>query len=270
MRLIKALLSFTITILFTGACMEGNLPQPADTITPTETRTVTPRPTRTAIPTPLPDYPKVTPVPAWVTDFADPIIVAIAERRPDFQDDFSLNRRWYNIMSGEPRRLYAEIHDGLLFLKLPEKTRDSFIYNTRIDRWNFVLTLDFWFDQSQPEDTVRFQFDQSEDQSVAFDLSNNRNWKFQWGLRDNWESISGTYEHFPPEHIPVTIILRDTQCAVYLNNAPLVYLSNCRTKPTPPHLWPASFHLLRDTEHAVTVNFDNLKIWDLDKIPDLP
>ncbi len=56
---------------------------------------------------------------------------------------------------------------------------------------------------------------------------------------------------------------------MYLNNAPLVYVSDCRPKPT-SHLWPSTFHLLRNSESAVTVVFDNLKLWDLDKIRNLP
>lgn len=50
---------------------------PTASATATITLTPTRRPTRTA-----------TPLPAWVTDFADPIRNAIAGRQPDFQDDF--------------------------------------------------------------------------------------------------------------------------------------------------------------------------------------
>jgi hypothetical protein len=45
--------------------------------TPTKTHTSTPRPTGTK-----------TPQPAWVTEFAQPILEAIASRPPNFQDDF--------------------------------------------------------------------------------------------------------------------------------------------------------------------------------------
>ena len=271
MRPNKVLLPFMTTILFTLACIVGNLPRPIPTATPTETRTVTLHLTRIAIPTPFPANLNAAPIPLWVTDFADPIIVAVANRKPDFQDDFSLNRRWLNVMSGVVGPLYAEIYDGMLFLKLPERTRDSILYNPKMNRRNFLLTLDLRFDHDQPDDTVRFQFDQSPDQSIALDLSNNRNWKFHWGFQDNWQSMAGIYEHFPPEHIPVTIIMRGTQCAVYLNNDPLTYLSNCRASPTfQSHQWIASFRLLRNTGRAVAVKFDNLKLWDLDKIPGLP
>lgn len=271
MRPNKVLLPFATTILITLACIAVNPPQPIPTAMPTETRTVTPHPTRTATPTPFPANLIVASIPSWVTNFADPIIAAVADRKPGFQDDFSLKQRWFNVMSGAVRPLYGEIHDGMLFLKLPERTRDSILYNPNMNRRNFVLTLDLRFDHDQPDDTVRFQFDQSPGQSIALDLSNNRNWKFHWGFQDNWQSMAGIYDHFPPEQIPVTIIIRDTQCAVYFNNDPLIYLSDCRTSPTSrSRAWIMSFRLLRNTSRAVSVNFDNLKLWDLDKIPGLP
>ncbi len=271
MRPNKVLLLFITTILFTLACLASNLPRSNPPTMPTETQTLTPPPTRIAMAILFPANLNATPIPLWVTDFADPIIAAVANRRPDFQDDFSLNRRWFNVMSGVVRPLYGEIHDGMLFLKLPKGTRDSILYNPQINHRNFVLTLDLRFNHDQPDDTVRFQFDQSPDQSIALDLSNNRNWKFQWGFQDNRQSMTGIYEHFPPEQIPVTIIMQGTQCAVYFNNDPLTYLSNCKAGPSfQSHVWVASFRLLGNTGRAVTVNFDNLKLWDLDKIPGLP
>ncbi len=271
MRLKLFLIPFIVPILFTLTCSGGELPRPISTATPTKMQTVTSTPTRIAILTPFPTNLKAAPIPLWVIDFADPIIAAVANRKPDFQDDFSLNRGWRNVMSGVIRPLYAERYDGMLFLKLPERTKASILYNSNINRRNFVLTLDLRFNHDQPDDTVRFQFDQSSDQSVAFDLSNNRNWKVHWGFQDNWQSMAGIYEHFPPEYIPVTIIMRGTQCAVYLNNDPLTYLNNCRTSPAPQsHGWVASFRLLRDNGNAVAVNFDNFKLWDLDKLPGLP
>lgn len=271
MRLNKISLFFITIILFSLACMAGNLPSSTPVIAPTETRSVTARPTRTAPPTPLPIYPKAEPIPLWVTDFADPILTTIADRRPNFQDDFSRYRGWVNVMSEVIGPVYAERFDEMLLLKLPEKTKNSIFYNPWVNRANFVLTLDLRFYQSQPHDTVRFQFDQFPDQSVAFDLSNNKNWRLEWGAQADRQSVTGIYEHFPPEHISVTIIMQGTQCAIYLNNDPLAYSSDCRAaSPFPSRGWVASFRLLRDTERAVVVNFDNLKLWDLDKIPNLP
>ncbi|MBI5354346.1 MAG: hypothetical protein HZB50_17030 [Chloroflexi bacterium] len=271
MRSSKVFFLFLPTILLILACNVGNIPQPTPTVMPTETRTVTASPTRTVILTPLPVDPTAVSIPLWVTDFADPILMKIVDRTPDFQDDFSLYRGWLNVMSGVDGYVYAERENGMLFLRLPERTQDSILYNPRLNLTNFVLTLELRFDHDQPEDTVRFQFDQFPNQSVALDLSNNTNWKIHWGFQDSSQSMAGVYGHSPPENVPVTILMRGTQCAVYLNNDPLTYSGNCRADSTSrSHGWVVSFRLLSDNESAVAVSFDNLKLWDLDKIPDLP
>jgi len=54
-------------------------------LSPLPTLTSTSRPTITN-----------TPAPTWVTNFANPILAAIKDRQPDFQDDFSIDtKRWY-------------------------------------------------------------------------------------------------------------------------------------------------------------------------------
>lgn len=261
---------FIAAILLTLACTASGLSQPTQTATSTEEPwIITPVPTRTATATSLPQYPQATPAPAWVTEFADPILAAVADRRPDFQDDFSEHRGWFNSISGIYGNFPAERTDGKLFLRLPEQTDDSALFNLKLNRSNFVLTLELRFFHDQPADAVRFQFVQSPDHIVAFDLTNNRNWSFQWGTQQNPRSTSGIYEHFPPEFIPVTVILHGTQCAVFLNDDPLAYADHCATSPASPNKWKVTFHLIRDTPQAVVVNFDNVKLWDLDKIPNL-
>jgi hypothetical protein len=56
---------------------------PIPSLTPTASNTSTPSFTPSPRPTNTP-----TPQPGWVTDFAQPILDAIADRTPSFQDDF--------------------------------------------------------------------------------------------------------------------------------------------------------------------------------------
>lgn len=271
MKASKLLLSLGYTALFTLACVLTSIPQaePTFTILSTETLTNIPSPTQIPPPTPTPTYIEATPVPQWVTDFADPILEAIENQKTDFEDDFSIYRGWYIRLLGVSGYTYAERYDEMLLLRLPEKTKEAIVFNPRINRNNFVLNLDLRFNHDQPNDTIRFQFSGFLNQVVLFDLSNNRNWTFQWGTQNNLESLTGLYEHFPPEHVPVTIIMLDTQCALYLNDDPLVYVDDCRTDSIFED-WTTSFRLIRDTKNAVVINVDNLKLWDLDKIPNLP
>ncbi len=266
----RTLTLFVMTILFTLACMVGDLTPQTSSITlpemTNEQQVTSSAPTKVTVPTPFSTDLAEVLVPAWVTDFANPILISTADRRPNFQDDFSRYRGWLHQISGVDGSLYAELQDGMMLLELPERTEESFVYNPKINRRNFVLTLDLRFYHDQPNDTVRFQFDQSADQSIAFDLSNNRNWEFRWGDASAAQATSGIYQHFPPEHVPVTIIMQGTKCAVYLNHDPLTYSDNCRAAPTSQSkAWTVNFRLIRDTTSTVIVNFDNLKLWDLDR-----
>jgi len=261
-----------IVLIFTLACAKINFSQAEPTFMPFPTVMPIPStlpPTQAVDYTPLTIYPQATPLPEWVTEFAGPILEAIKNERPIFQDDFSTYRSWFKRNSGENSYEYAERFEEKLLLTLNEDSKESVFYTPRyLNRKNFVLTLDLRFYHNQPEDTIRFQFDGFENEHVAFDLTNNRSWMFHWKSENTLQNISDTYPHFPPDHIPVTIIMLERECAVYLNNDPLVYVNDCRELPTDKKFenWLTSFHLLRSGNHKVLINIDNLKLWDLDRI----
>jgi hypothetical protein len=278
MKLVKPLFFLISAFIFTLACGAVSDILPASSVNaPTEILTelssVTPEPTYTAIPTPVVVFstPQALPFPAWVTDFSDPILAAVDDRQPDFHDEFSLlNRGWFYFIPGSLRNpFYAHLQDGTLLMKLPaeNENKDYWVYNPKLIRKNFVLSFDFQFEETQPSDTVRFQFDQTADQSLALDLSKNQTWTLHWGSRNNWQSTTGTFDYLPPERIAILIIVREDKCAVYLNDAPLTYLSNCRNgavvRSSP---WAVTFHMLADPGHTAAVTIDNVKLWDLDKI----
>ena len=307
MRLVKFLFFLTSTIIFTLACTRGNpipsLPANTPTAVPVEMPTITPFPTYTSTPpTLLRATPVTTPVPAWVTNFSDPILEALVNLKPDFQDDFStlciynsfrimkcpqpdeqielqdgfsiLNQGWFTINPNSRKKpFYTSIQDGALSIRLPKgiENKDSMVYNSKLIRKNFVLNFDFQFDETQPADAIRFQFDQTVDQSIALDIFKNKTWTFHWGFHDDWKSHTGTFDYFPPERINIIIIMRGTECAVYLNRVPLDYFSDCRSAPiVRSSPWAMSFHVLATPEHNAAVIVDNVKLWDLDKIHGLP
>jgi hypothetical protein len=138
--------------------------------------------------------------------------------QPDLQNGYSLlNKGWFYIIPDVSKNpFYAHIENGALLLKLPEgkENRDLWVYNPKLLYKNFVLSFDFQFEETQPNDTVRFQFNQTADQSVALDLSKNQTWKLHWGSHADWQSISGTFNYFATEHISIRIIMRGEECAV--------------------------------------------------------
>ena len=268
------------TMLFTVlSCKSaGDLSTPMPDSQPIATRTplpsVMPRLPRT--PTPLVLFIPPTPVvqstfPAWVTDFSDPILAALVGQKPDFEDEFlNFDQGWFYFIPDSPKGpYYAHIENEALLLKLPAENekRDYWAYNPKLLRENFVLSFDVQFLESQPEDTLRFQFDQSTERSVALDLMKNQNWALHWGSLAEWQSREGTYAQFPPDNIQVLIIAKDGECAFYLDHAPLAYLPDCRTAPLlRPSPRAMTFHILAEPGHVASVAIDNLKFWDLDKI----
>jgi hypothetical protein len=282
MKFVKLLFFLTSAIMITLACGVGNdLSATPPVSAPIEILTLPPsviaRQAHTPSPTPafLLSPPHALTFPAWVADFSDPILVALGGQQPDVQDDFAgLNQGWFYFIpnnSGGP--FYAHIQDEALLIKLPSENENSdyWVYNPKLIRKDFVLSFDFRFEESQPEDTVRFQFDQTADQSVALDLSKSQIWILHWGARAEWQSTIGAYDNFAPERISVQIIMRGEECAVYLNDTPLTYLNTCRTgsiaRSSP---WAVTFHMLAEPGHTAVATIDNLKLWDLDKITGLP
>jgi hypothetical protein len=277
MKFIKPLFFFTCMIMTILACGAGNDLSPTPPVNaPIETLTVPssiiPRQAHTPIPPPvfLLSSPQPSSIPAWVTDFSDPILMRLDGKRPDLRDDFAgLNQGWFYFIQGNPKGpFYAHIKNEALLMKLPaeNENRDYWVYNPKLIRKDFVLSFDLQFEESQPEDAVRFQFDQTADQSMALDLSKSQIWTLHWGSHADWQSAIGAYDHFVPESITVLIIMQGKECAVYLNDAPLTYLNNCRTgsiiRSSP---WAVTFHMLAEPGHIAAATIDNLKLWDLDK-----
>ena len=133
------------------------------------------------------------------------------------------------------------------------------------------MQFDLEFGNTQPKDAFRFQFEQAGGERFALDLTKDKTWMFHWGTGEDVRSRTGIYEYFAIAQVRVLIIARGNQCAVYLNNVPLDYFENCRLntnqKITPQSL---TFHILAEPGHPSMMLIDNVLMWDLDKIPDLP
>jgi hypothetical protein len=262
------------SIFFMLSCLLVDISQTPPEIAPLEASSVgqgaTSTPVSSRMPSPsfMPQATAAVTIPAWVVEFSNPILEYTAGRDPDYEDRFLINRGWYYVASGN-RPVLADRQDQMLALRLPAdaQIRDAFVYNPTLARENFVLSLELRFDHAQVDDTVQFEFGRQAGTGITFELTNSDNWNIHWNFNSGGQSRSGTFEHFPPEKIPVTFIVLGGRCAVYLNNVPLVYLNDCRPANRVAELsHPAvTFHALTTARHDLTVVFDNLKLWDLDK-----
>jgi hypothetical protein len=278
MRLAKLSMLLTASVLLSLACnLVTSLSEVPPTITPTDAPTATPTsdwspapmPTRTPIPMPM--TLTAIPIPAWVMGFSDPILGAVSDQWPAISDDFSPYNLGWHIVNPENSRkpFYAHVQDGALFLNLPEGKiyKDLTVYNPRLLYKNFVLSFDFKFGKTEPDDILRYQFSMAADEKIALDLSKSESRTFYWNLHGGPQSSTGMYDYFPPEYLNVTIIMQGTECAVYLNHDPVDYLRECRTEPRgQPSALTMSLHLLGTGRPALVI-LDNVKLWDLDALP---
>jgi hypothetical protein len=272
----------TILTLVISACI-GNNNLPSTPTRQSAAPTYVDIPTRMSLPTILlesttapasiPDTDAKSTPPAWVADFAQPILERVADQNTTFHDEFTsqLNHGWYYLgPEGARKPLYAHLEEDTLILRIPDgnERRDAMVYSPRLARKNFVLSLDFKFGKTEPNDIFRLQFQQAKDESVIVDFSKNETSSLHWHLYNGWQSITGVYDHFGPALVNMVIIMKDYECAIYINHDPFAYLGQCRVDPILQPLHEAvSLHLISTTGVPATVTIDNVKMWDLDKIP---
>lgn len=228
----------------------GLLPVASATATPTATATRKPsstlQPTTTA-----------TPLPAWVTDFAQPILDAIAYQPPTFQDDFGLaSAGWYS-QDWCGRRL--EYLEGELVITSCTGERPG------LDFPDFVVELDgrflpdtsdhgIWLIAFRDSSCPHCGFGVAYDGAVAITFT---------GDDDLWvadAALSG----YQTNHI--MLIAKEGKFAFFVNYQPLYYTEK------PPLRWGGiSLEVGEYGEPTAgekgIVAFDNLKIWNISSLP---
>lgn len=214
---------------------------------PSSTLTRTPRPTRTN-----------TALPSWVTNFAEPILAAIKDRKPDFQDDFSTDtKRWYLNSLGVTGRDWIKavlIDKGVMRLQGEFSVSNYyFLYKP-----NIVLQVDILppITSTVAVSLTSPPFEGDPDK-IQLDPNN------EWSVRHIPDSIaiaSGTYNG--GQKTQIMVIVKDSQVAFYINGVPVAYqeipiLSDYKKSE-------------RQFGCSGTCYFDNVKFWNLDNIPNLP
>ncbi len=224
------------------------------TLTPTITLTPTPQPTATA-----------TPIPAWVTDFAQPILIAVSDRDPDFADDFSSGNRGWNC---NPAVLNTDgLRDGVMRL---DETLSWYCNNGAIKNIkDFVLEVDARLVQGDKDSRlIIFIHNKSRDEFFHILLNSVNN---QWGWAKNFGGgLSDIYEGNmspPGEWTYIVVIARGSQIAIFMNGVPVAYYDD----PDFEMENNAFSNFLACGGNTPTVcEFDNVKFWNLTWVPNLP
>jgi hypothetical protein len=247
---------------------------PTQTVTPTATITLTPSPAPTATVTFTP-----TPHPAQI--FAEPILAFIADRSPDYQDDFSNQRSGWTInpeiadelcCHGSARYLageYAVIADPL---KPSQKSKYDFNYawgtNEKIipALSNYVLQIEQYWASGTGYDALFLCHKED-----CFEV---RLWSAPrldfWGEsvfpeRPEQQYVSNLkIPQIKSVNQPTSIMLikKGLEIAIYINNLPVCYLSI--PEKYDRKMNSIQLRLANDSaQNPAEVRWDNLKIWVL-------
>jgi len=228
------------------------------TLVPVPTSTNGPLPTRTPLPTST-----STPQPEWVTDFAQPILDAIALRAPDFQDDFDDKSGGWRQPEKNPCGQRIEIRDGELVLT------DCRAHPANIDYADFVAEFDARF---LPDTSRRSEWE------IFFRLHDTSYTYF--GVNYDGSAAIGNLSkigeklEFPSVAKPgletnhLLVIAKGSKFAFYMNNQPFHYLESPSVFRQ-GDIWLANYDGSGsvDLAHPAIVAFDNFKIWNIDDLP---
>jgi len=210
--------------------------------------TSTPRPTNT--PTPLPDEEKTS---AELTaDFVEPILAAIANQTPDFQDDFSTRAGGWTKADwcADWRLKYV---DGEMVVSDCHVER-------KMSYLDFVAEMDARFLPGSPPDS-QWRFHYRRGLSPGGGAPYFFDFKYSGDVGVGFEELGspGKYTDYPDAARPglssnhVLIIVKDQAVALFVNNRPTHYGAL-------PILWKNGG---MEWSFGDTVAFDNFKIWDI-------
>jgi hypothetical protein len=203
-------------------------------LTPTLLPTVTPTPTTR--PTLIP--------PGWVTDFAEPILAAIAGREPDFQDDFSTTAGGWKLEEW-CAAWRAKIADGRLLLTSCTLGQMNDVYT------DFVAEVEGRFVSVGSEDTswsIHFRWSDIGGDNVGI--------TYHGGMFDC--PATGRVAHSVTQSNRLVWIAKGSQIAVYVNGIPV-----CFKERELRQGYLALESLITGYGEDNVVSFDNFKVWDI-------
>ena len=235
----------------------SNTPQPTTTsalsLNPSATPTHTPRPTQTA-----------TPIPAWVTSFAEPILAAIANTSPHFEDDFSQESDGWRFAKENGDRCWIEIKDGTLIMTVETGREVAFCSHPGMRFNNFVLRVDVDLHKLGPDTAAEIDWrGTGYSTGLVLSLWKDGRWLINFCGTDCSEVASGWQSISPTQKVTVTIISKIREYAIYLDETPVSYINDSGRRPG----LEIKLSLWADSRSPKTiVAYDNLKIWNLDYI----
>ena len=223
---------------------------PPNTSTSTTTATLVPSPTSTSTPSPT-STPRptvtATPLPAWVTDFAQPILDAIADRPPDVYDDFRNGTSGWKAEDWCSRRV-KQVDEELVIT-------ECIAHRTGIDYADYVVELDARFLQNFGEWNINFRH--STCPHCSFGVSSTGAVEITLNGPDDLFFDRGAFGGVNTNHL--LLIAKGGKFAFFINGKPFSYLEDESKR------WGSVSLSIGDgsEDKGTSVAFDNFKIWNI-------
>lgn len=290
MKSLKTLVMICVMGISVMSCSVGNAPNdtPAEvvnetqipaTVTSTATLqfTSTPRPTFT----PRPTY-TATPVPDWIVNFTEPILKAIVDRAPTYEDDFSNPLSgWHNgqttghpnvLILGEKRYDNGEYYVVANGATAGEPVVCSGVEDRNMGRYvDFVVEFDVRFVSRTDGGDWQFQFLRSPSGLYKIQVGSDNQIRFGKcgfgldGCPDLGDSF-GNPVHGGTEWNHIQLIVQDTQMAAYVNGVPALYAED-ETAVTDSMRGYFSVNSCNFGSFPLETRWDNFKLWNISDLP---
>lgn len=197
--------------------------------------------------------------------FADPILAAIANRAPDYQDDFSDPSSGWAIQTTNGESGYVS---GEYFLRTDD-SQNAYISSNSSYAVPSYTDMAFDLESSFETGQISGHF------QILFRRNfSNGNWAdvyvsiFSDGRIDlGWQpgETLVTKRISPASSYHTQIIMLNNEIAVYVNDEPLIYYDTSNLAPSPAAN-TIRFIAATHDEKSLEVRMDNLKIWDISNL----
>lgn len=204
-----------------------------------------------------------TPIPVWVKNFSEPVLAAIANREPDYQDDFSKATYFWSFGfcdQYDPAANSGRISDGILELNTVKCFAKASLGYVYLD--NFAAQFEIDLRQLDSEYAAEVDFGNKD----LLTVSGNGNWSSKNCRRgDCFDRKRGTIPNNFIVTDTITYISYSTKNALYINDIPIYYFTDSDQDPG-----QLSFRIISmDDKDINSISINYLKIWDLDKVENI-
>jgi len=198
--------------------------------------------------------------------FAEPILKAIVNRKPEFEDDFSTaDEDWKTGLGLQGRDGTLAIEDGVARMRLGNA--DAYFANTVLNQKDFVLQVEARLAAGDAASQIAVAFHVlTPDYGYKITLNSKlRAWNFDKAWGEFSQPGKGSGDASPlGEATRIIIVARGPHVAIYLNGAPVAYLDDADFDTSGQTL------LICMSTSQTVCEFDNVQFWNLANVPGLP